>query len=687
MLATAGFLKMRNKFWSRGVIPLIPLVLIGVVTVVSAITAVLSTTELAKRKQTTSSQATESLVQPLGGGSCIWGSATICEAACKSAHGSSASCVPCLGGGVGGINIDLVYKCIWPDNPPPTQDECTPEGSCCPNDQTCKRVNGILRCAGFSNCVPTPPPANCFPNGHDCGVGAGGLCCNFCNLNTRKCQNAPNTSPPPGGGQGPSPTPTKKPEGGCNHHLASDHWGTNGASCTTEGWAASGDGKVYVFVDDSHKAQPDGVFPANLPGSQYQNNNGFNINLHSMIKDLVKHRIYIKGIDSCGDLKDINNTGKDITCGAVNKPPTCKVAPATNQTVTVGTKRTYTANCLDPDGSVKECRIFYSPRGAAQWSSKTCNAATCSMDITWDKEGSYYVTADTVDDKGQRASGNPWCEWQPNPPSTLNCASINGSVDCGSSDVVLVNVVKQGSTATPGPSSTPKPAQCTPSYLSVAAYAIPDRGMAPLNKVDLKAVVKGSATGNITYKFNCNVSDGIWDKSVTINSNSYTAVDLCNYVQPGHKTAIVSVSRGGCTTTDSVPVGISTELASWPSCSLSPAKNERVAVGTKRTYTANCSDSDGSIKECRVFYSPVGAAKWASKSCTSSPCKFDVTWTTPGKYYVTVDAVDNSGKRSSGNPWCDWAPNPPNTINCTANYNARDCGSSDVYIVEVVAAP
>lgn len=80
--------------------------------------------------------------------------------------------------------------------------------------------------------------------------------------------------------------------------------------------------------------------------------------------------------------------------------------------------------------------------------------------------------------------------------------------------------------------------------LNVEFSATPASGAAPLENVDLTAIASGTATGPITYKFDC-TNDGSWDKIVTTNNASYTAVGLCNYSSSGNYIAKVSVGRGG----------------------------------------------------------------------------------------------------------------------------------------------
>jgi len=78
--------------------------------------------------------------------------------------------------------------------------------------------------------------------------------------------------------------------------------------------------------------------------------------------------------------------------------------------------------------------------------------------------------------------------------------------------------------------------------LSVEIYASPSSGNAPLNNVDLTAIVSGTATGDITYKFDC-TNNGTWERTYTTSSTSYTAHDLCDYSSPGSYIAKISVER------------------------------------------------------------------------------------------------------------------------------------------------
>jgi uncharacterized repeat protein (TIGR01451 family) len=80
--------------------------------------------------------------------------------------------------------------------------------------------------------------------------------------------------------------------------------------------------------------------------------------------------------------------------------------------------------------------------------------------------------------------------------------------------------------------------------LSVALQAFPNSGAAPLNGVDLKATVSGTALGTINYKFDC-TSDGTWEYNFSaVNDNPKTVVDACNYATAGSYVVKVRVERG-----------------------------------------------------------------------------------------------------------------------------------------------
>jgi hypothetical protein len=91
--------------------------------------------------------------------------------------------------------------------------------------------------------------------------------------------------------------------------------------------------------------------------------------------------------------------------------------------------------------------------------------------------------------------------------------------------------------------------------VDVSLEASPDSGCVPLKYVNLKARVSGSATGSITYYFDC-TDDGDWEKTITQSSTSYTAYNLCSYYDDRTYTARVKVKRGGYTAEDTVRIDV-----------------------------------------------------------------------------------------------------------------------------------
>jgi len=140
--------------------------------------------------------------------------------------------------------------------------------------------------------------------------------------------------------------------------------------------------------------------------------------------------------------------------------------------------------------------------------------------------------------------------------------------------------------------------------LSVDISASPSSGSAPLNDVDLTAVVSGSATGDITYRFDCR-NDGSWERTITTSSTSYTATDLCDYSDPGNYTAKVSVERGGLVFNGTTAIfvqsgsGLSVNLSANPSSGSAPLNDVDLTANVSGsasgdiTYQFDCT-SDGS---------------------------------------------------------------------------------------------
>lgn len=81
--------------------------------------------------------------------------------------------------------------------------------------------------------------------------------------------------------------------------------------------------------------------------------------------------------------------------------------------------------------------------------------------------------------------------------------------------------------------------------LEVDLSAEPSSGPAPLNGVDLTALVGGTASGPITYKFDC-ANDGAYEYVFNdVSDNPKTVIDACDYAASGVYTAKVVAERGG----------------------------------------------------------------------------------------------------------------------------------------------
>jgi len=161
------------------------------------------------------------------------------------------------------------------------------------------------------------------------------------------------------------------------------------------------------------------------------------------------------------------------------------------------------------------------------------------------------------------------------------------------------------------------------SNLQVDFYANPNSGAAPLNNVDLVTTVSGTATGPITYKFDC-TNDGSWDKVITTNDTSYTAVDLCNYSSPGNYLAKVSVGRGGLFFEGTTAImvngnqNLSVTLSAIPSSGTAPLRD----VDLKAVVSGS---SNGEIT---YRFDCTGNGDW------------ELTYTTNNTSYTAIDLCD-----------------------------------------------
>ena len=131
-----------------------------------------------------------------------------------------------------------------------------------------------------------------------------------------------------------------------------------------------------------------------------------------------------------------------------------------------------------------------------------------------------------------------------------------------------------------------------PLTLFIDLTADPSSGEAPLNNVDLIADVAGSATGDITYKFDC-TNNGSWEKTITISSDPYTAIDLCDYPSSGIYTAKVLVEREGLTAEDTTEISVQEKptlrlsITASPSSGHAPLENVDLTAEIGGTATGD----------------------------------------------------------------------------------------------------
>lgn len=183
--------------------------------------------------------------------------------------------------------------------------------------------------------------------------------------------------------------------------------------------------------------------------------------------------------------------------------------------------------------------------------------------------------------------------------------------------------------------------QPAPKTLFVDLTANPSSGTEPLNGVDLTATVSGTATGPITYKFDC-ASDGSWEKTITTSSNPYTAFDLCNYSAEGTYTAKVQATRENLTAEDTAQIQVEAgaktlhvSISATPSSGHAPLDNVDLAAevsGTATgpiTYKFDC-QNDGSWE----FQTTTNSTSYTAQGLCDYP--------NPGTYTFRVYAQRNN---------------------------------------------
>ena len=120
-----------------------------------------------------------------------------------------------------------------------------------------------------------------------------------------------------------------------------------------------------------------------------------------------------------------------------------------------------------------------------------------------------------------------------------------------------------------------------------------------------------------------------------------------------------------------------------PTCSMQSCPSQLV-TNQEYTFNAVASDSDGSVSQTEIYSTLQSGQNWTNQcSSSSSSCSSSVSFSSPGSYYVVCNAKDNDETLCTGNPWCEWAPNPPSSLNCAAS-GWSDCTANDVCSFSVV---
>ncbi|MBN1169231.1 hypothetical protein JXA63_05065, partial [Candidatus Woesebacteria bacterium] len=122
-----------------------------------------------------------------------------------------------------------------------------------------------------------------------------------------------------------------------------------------------------------------------------------------------------------------------------------------------------------------------------------------------------------------------------------------------------------------------------------------------------------------------------------------------------------------------------------PNCEITNCPTTPLEVDELHTFTATSNDTDGTVVRTRMHWdTAVYPPSWTD-FCTSDSdlCEEDLSFDTPGDYYVTCNAIDNESNYCTGNPWCEWELTG---LNCsTIGPGFTDCGPNDYCEVEVVA--
>lgn len=198
-------------------------------------------------------------------------------------------------------------------------------------------------------------------------------------------------------------------------------------------------------------------------------------------------------------------------------------------------------------------------------------------------------------------------------------------------------------TPTPAPLPTPTPTPPPAPTLTAALTAIPATGTAPLNGVDLRASVGGTATGNIRYEFGCTAASPFVLGNASTPQNPYTELNECNYASAGTYTPRVRVTRQGV-----IAIASTSVVVSGPPLPPPP------------TVDLRANASNGPIT---IAFNTAANLTWSSTNATG--CTASASVATP----VWSGGKATSGSQSSGN----LTSSRTFTLSCTgAGGNASD---------------
>ncbi len=217
--------------------------------------------------------------------------------------------------------------------------------------------------------------------------------------------------------------------------------------------------------------------------------------------------------------------------------------------------------------------------------------------------------------------------------------------------------------------------------LNVTLSASPSSGTAPLPGVDLTATVGGTATGSITYRFDC-ASDG-YDTTDTVTTNPFTKADICTYTSAGTYTAKVEVTRGGLTATGTAVITVNAAPFDYSLSATTPAsvtKPTSGSVTTSSTITATLLSGTTQTVGFTVSGLPTGITASTLNSCSLTCSNQTLTFTVGttvslGTYTITVTGTASGGLvktktitlrvcQCTSGVCCDGCNFSPTTSNC-----------------------